>query len=81
LHSFGTAVVTVAAKRDASVGPGFADMAHEAAQMRAHFDAARRLAGPQHHRDRAALLGIVDVDRQETTLVPRVKPGGRLHSR
>ena len=51
-------------------------MAHEAAQLRAHFDPARRLAGSQNHRDRAALLRVVDMNGQETTLVPPVKPRG-----
>jgi hypothetical protein len=37
--------------------------------MGAHFDAARRLARPQHDRDGAASLGVVDVDRQKAALV------------
>ena len=36
------------------LGQRFANMADEAAQMGAHFDAGRRLAGPQHDRDWAA---------------------------
>ena len=42
LHRHWAAITTVAPERDAAVGPGFADVTHEAAQMRAHFDAARR---------------------------------------
>src|SRR5277367_631372 len=59
----------IAPEGDARLGPAFADMADEAAQMSAHFDAARRLAGSQHDRDRTASLGVVDMDRQKTALV------------
>ena len=41
----------------------------QAAQMGAHLDAARRLAGTQHDRHGPALLGVIDVDRQEAALV------------
>ena len=68
-HRLGPGVMAIAPERDAGVAPAFADMAHEAAQMRAHLDAARRLAGPQHHGDRAARLRVVDMDGQETTLI------------
>jgi hypothetical protein len=37
--------------------------------MGTHLDAARRLAGRQHDRDRPALLRVVDVDRQEAAFV------------
>ena len=37
--------------------------------MGAHFDATRRLAGPQDDRHGSALLGVVDVDRQEAALI------------
>ena len=44
-------------------------MPYQAAQMGTHLDAARRLAGPQHDRHGPALLGVVDMDRQEAALV------------
>jgi hypothetical protein len=44
-------------------------MPYQAAQMGAHLDAARRLAGPQDDRHGPALLRVVDVDRQEAALV------------
>jgi hypothetical protein len=37
--------------------------------MGSHLDAARRLVGRQHDRDRPALLRVVDVDRQEAAFV------------
>ena len=37
--------------------------------MGTHFDAARRLAGPQHDRHGPAPLRVVDVDRQEAAFV------------
>ena len=59
----------VAAESDAGLWPAFSDMPGQAAQMGAHFDAGRRLAGPQHDRDGAGSIGVVDVDRQKTALV------------
>jgi hypothetical protein len=44
-------------------------MPYQAAQMGTHLDAARRLARPQDHRHGSALLGVVDVDRQEAAFV------------
>jgi hypothetical protein len=44
-------------------------MPYQAAQMGTHLDAARRLAGPQDDRHGPALLGVVDVDRQEAAFV------------
>ena len=61
--------MAVAPERDARLGPALADMAHEPAQMGAHFDARRRLAGAQHDRDGTALLGVIDMDRQKAALV------------
>jgi hypothetical protein len=37
--------------------------------MRTHFDARGRLAGPQDDSDRAALFGVIDMDRQKAALV------------
>ena len=50
-------------------GQRVADAAHEAAQMSAHLDAGRRLAGPQDDRDGAASFGVVDMDRQKAAFV------------
>ena len=44
-------------------------MAHEPAQMGAHLDPRRGLAGAQHDRDGTRALGVVDMDRQEAALV------------
>ena len=44
-------------------------MAHEPAQMGAHLDTRRGLAGAQHDRDGTRALGVVDMDRQEAALV------------
>jgi hypothetical protein len=44
-------------------------MAPESAQMRAHLDARRRLAGAQHDRDGTRALGVVDMDWQKAALV------------
>ena len=46
-----------------------ADAPDEAAQMAADLLARRGLARTQHHGDRAAGRGVVDVDRQEAALV------------
>ena len=48
-----------------------ADAADEPAQMGANLDPRRRLAVPQAQddRDRAALLGVIDMDRQKAALV------------
>src|SRR5271165_6886799 len=37
--------------------------------MSAHLDAGWRLAAPQDNRDRAASLGVIDMDRQKTAFV------------
>lgn len=47
--------------------------AHEAAQIAADLLARRGLAGAQDHGDRAAGGGVIDVDRQEATLVVGVE--------
>ena len=44
-HRLGPGVVPVAAEQDAGRRPARADAAHEPAQMGAHLDARRRLAG------------------------------------
>jgi hypothetical protein len=62
-------VVAVTPESDARVGPAPADMAHEPAQMSAHLDARRRLAGAQHDRDGTRTIGVVDMDRQKAALV------------
>jgi len=69
VHRLGSRVVAVASKGDARLGPTPANMAHKPAQMGAHFDARRRLAGAEHDRDEARALGVVDVDRQKAALV------------
>ena len=61
--------MSIAPEGDARLGPAFADMSDQAAQMGAHFDAAGRLARSQHDRDGAASLGVVDMDRQKAALV------------
>lgn len=59
----------VASKQDSGFRPAAADMPHEAARMSANLDAAWRFAGSQDHGDRAALLRIVDMNRQKAALV------------
>jgi len=61
--------MAVAPECNARLRPAFPDPPHQPAQMGAHFDAGRRLAGPQHDGDRAAPFCGVDMDRQETALV------------
>ena len=68
-HRLGPSIVPVATERNSRLVPSRADMPYEAAQMGTHLDAARRLAGPQHDRDGPALLGVIDVDRQEAAFV------------
>ena len=58
-----------ASERDARPRPALTDMAHEPAQMSAHFDARRGLAGAQHDRDGTRALGVIDMDRQKAALV------------
>ena len=60
-HRLGPSVMSIAPEGDARLGPAFADMSDQAAQMGAHFDAAGRLARSQHDRDGAASLGVVDM--------------------
>ena len=50
-------------------GASRADVPYQAAQMGAHLDAARRLAGPQHDRRGPALLRVIDLVRQEAAFV------------
>src|ERR1019366_260084 len=64
-HRLRPSIVPVAAECDACVVPPCADVPYQASKMGTHLDAAWRLAGPQHDRDRPALLRVVDVDRQE----------------
>jgi hypothetical protein len=73
--------MAVTPKGDAGRRPGPADAPDQAAQMAAHLLARGCLAGAQDDRDRAAGCGVVDMDRPEAALVPRVKPEGRLHGR
>ena len=61
--------MAIAAERDAGLGPVLANAPDEAAQMRAHLDAGRRLAGSQNDRDGTAAFGVVDMNRQEAALV------------
>ena len=68
-HRLGPRVVPVAAKQDARHRPAGSDTAHEPAQMSANLDARGRLAGTQDDRDRPALLGVIDMDRQKAALV------------
>ena len=68
-HRLGPGIVAVAPEGDARPGPTLADMAHEPAQMGAHLDTRRGLAGAQHDRDGTRALGVVDMDRQEAALV------------
>jgi hypothetical protein len=44
--------------------------------MGADLDAGRRLAGAQDHRDRAAFLGVVDMDMQKAALVAAAVESG-----
>ena len=64
-HRLGPRVVAVAPKRDARLGTTPANAPDEAAQMGAHLDPGRRLAGPQHNGDGTASFGVVDMDRQK----------------
>ena len=68
-HRLGSGVVAIASEHDARPRPALTDMAHEPAQMSAHFDARRGLAGAQHDRDGTRALGVIDVDRQKAALV------------
>src|SRR5208337_2890256 len=68
-HRLRSRVMSVAAKQDARLRPALADMPRQPAQMCANLDAGRRLAGTQHDDDGPASIGVVDVDRQEATLV------------
>ena len=68
-HRLGSGVVAVASECDARPRPALTDMAHEPAQMSAHFDARRGLAGAQHDRDGTRALGVIDMDRQKAALV------------
>ena len=60
-HRLGSRVMPVAPEQDAGFRPAFSNMPHQPAKMSAHFDAGRRLAGPQDDGDRAASLGAVDM--------------------
>jgi hypothetical protein len=73
--------MAVGADRNLGQGPVPADTADEPAQMAAHLLARRRLARAQQHRHRSADRGVIDMDRQEPALIPRVGPKGRLHGR
>ena len=79
-HGLGPGVMAIAPEGDARCRPTLPDVPHETAQMSTHLDAGRRLTRPQHDRDRAAAFGVIDMDRQEAALVPRVRPEGRLHA-
>ena len=61
--------MAVAAEGDTRIGPAPANVPNQAAQVCPHLDAARRLAGAQDDRNRPAVLGVVDVDRQEAVFV------------
>jgi len=61
--------MAVAPEGDTCGGPAPANVANQAAQMRPHLDAARRLAGAQEDRNRTAALGVVDMDRQKAMFV------------
>ncbi len=60
--------MAVTPKCDARLGPAPANAPGETAKMGAHLRAGRR-AGPQHDGDRTASFGVVDMDRQEASLV------------
>ncbi len=68
-HRLGSGVVAIASERDARPRPALTDMAHEPAQMSAHFDARRGLAGAQHDCDGTRALGVIDMDRQKAAFV------------
>jgi hypothetical protein len=61
--------MAIAPEGEARHRPALSDMPHKPAQMSAHFNASRRLARSQHHRDGAAAFSVVDVDRQEAAFV------------
>ena len=64
-HRLRPSIVPVATERNSRLVPSRPDMPYQAAQMGTHLDAARRLAGPQDDRHGPALLGVIDMDRQE----------------
>src|ERR1700694_6014245 len=68
-HRLRPGIVPVATERNSRLVPPRPDVPYQAAQMGAHLDAARGLAGPQHNRHGLALLRVVDVDRQEAAFV------------
>src|ERR1700732_3582073 len=68
-HRLRPSIVPVATERNSRLVPPRPDVPYQAAQMGAHLDAARGLAGPQHDRHGPALLRVVDVDRQEAAFV------------
>jgi hypothetical protein len=61
--------MAIASERDARVRPTLPNTPHETAHMCTHLNAARRLAGSQHHRDGATAFGVVDMDRKEAAFV------------
>ena len=81
VHAFLPTVLTVAAKRDDRGWPMHPDAADQPAQMGTHLFAVRRLARTQDRDHAMACLRVMDMDRLEASLIPRVKPVGRLHGR